>query len=75
MQVLKKRVGDIYVNPILGDLWVLNKIWSDEDTKDVWMLNLVNNDYQEQLANVAKFIKVGNIYDLVNEKLRKERKQ
>lgn len=72
MKVLKKRVGDIYVNPILGDLWILNKIWSDEDNKEVWMLNLVNNDYQERLDYVDKFIKVGNIYDLVNEKLRKE---
>lgn len=74
MKVLKKRIGDIYLNPLFRDLWILNKIWDDEEKKDVWMLNLVNDDLQEELRYVDKFIKVGNIYDLVNEKLKEEDK-
>ncbi len=75
MRVIRKRVGDIYLNPLFGDLWILNKIWNDEEQKEVWMLNLVNNDYQEQLKYVDKFIKLGNIYDLIEDKLKKEGKQ
>lgn len=74
MRVIRKRVGDIYLNPLFGDLWILNKIWNDEEQKEVWTLNLVNEDCQEQLKYVDKFIKLGNIYDLVEDKLKKEGK-
>lgn len=74
MRVIKKRVGDIYINPVMGDIWILNYIWSHEEEKDVWMLNLVNEDCQEQLKYVKGFIRVGNIYDLLNEKYNKKAK-
>ena len=65
MRVFKKRIGDIYLNPVMCDLWILNKIWNEEAQKEVWTLNLVNADYQEELKNVKNFQKVGNIYDFV----------
>ena len=74
MRAIKKRVGDIYLNPVMGDIWILNKIWDSEEEKDVWMLNLVNEDCQEQLKYVKGFIKLGNIYDLLEEKYKKEAK-
>lgn len=74
MRAYKKRIGDIYLNPVMGDIWILNKIWDSEEEKDVWMLNLVNEDCQEQLKYVKGFIKLGNIYDLLEEKYKKETK-
>ena len=64
----KNKIGDIYYNPIAGDLWFLNKIWSDEEAKEVWTLNLINDDLKEQLKYVKGFIKIGNIYDMINER-------
>ena len=72
MKVFKKRVGDIYYNPFFGDLWFLNKIWNKDEKKDVWTLNLINDDEQEQLKYVVGFIKIGNVYDMVNEELEQE---
>lgn len=72
MKSFRKRVGDIYLNPLMSDLWILNKIWNKEEGKEVWTLNLVNDDCQEELKYVVGFIKVGNIYDLVNEKLKEK---
>jgi len=69
MRVFKKRVGDIYLNPLFCDLWILNKIYNHEEKKEVWTLNLVNDDCQELLKYVDGFIKVGNIYDLVEKEL------
>ena len=74
MKVLKKRVGDIYYNPYANDLWILNKIWNSEEEKEVWTLNLVHDDCQEELRYVKGFIKVGNIYDLISEKLESRNK-
>ena len=73
MKVKNKRVGDIYFNPLACDLWILNKIWNEEYQKEVWTLNLVHTDFQECLRNVEKFIKVGNIYDLVFEKIERDK--
>lgn len=75
MRVKNKRVGDIYVNPVMGDIWILNYIWSNEEEKDVWMLNLVNEDCQEQLKYVRDFIKIGNIYDLLEKEYGSKEKQ
>lgn len=72
MKVWKKRVGDIYLNPMWGDLWILNKIWNDDEGKEVWTLNLVNDDLQEELRYVEGFIKLGNIYDICDEIMERE---
>ena len=72
MKVWKKRVGDIYLNPMWGDLWILNKIWNDDEGKEVWTLNLVNDDLQEELRCVEGFIKLGNIYDICDEIMERE---
>lgn len=69
VRVKNKRVGDIYLNPLLGDLWLLNKIYYPEYKKEKWTLNLINDDWKEELEVVKGFIKVGNIYDLVEEHL------
>jgi hypothetical protein len=66
MKAKNKRVGDIYLNTLAGDLWVLNKIY-DENDKYVWTLNLINNDYKTPLSEVKGFIKLGNIYDMIND--------
>lgn len=73
MKVWKKRVGDIYINPMWGDLWILNKIWNDDDKKEVWTLNLVNDDLSEELKYVEGFIKIGNIYDICSKLVEEER--
>ena len=68
MRVNKKRVGDIYLNTLFGDIWILNKIWNDVEQKEEWTLNLVNDDCQELLKYVKGFKKIGNIFDLLEEK-------
>ena len=65
---MKKKIGDIYYNPYAGDLWFLNKIWDNSENKDVWTLNLIHDDYREQLKDVEGFVRIGNIYDMINEK-------
>ena len=65
---MKKKIGDIYYNPYAGDLWFLNKIWDNSENKDVWTLNLIHDDYREQLKVVEGFVRIGNIYDMINEK-------
>ena len=72
MRVRNKRVGDIYVNTVLGDLWFLNKIYNSEEEKEVWTLNLIDNDHQVPLAYVDGFIKIGNIFDMIEEKFGEE---
>ena len=69
-----KKIGDIYINPMMGDLWILNKLWNEEKEKYVWTLNLIHYDLQEELENVRGFEKIGNIYDLIkeNKKLKEE---
>lgn len=67
MKAKNKRVGDIYVNTVMGDLWFLNKIYDPDEDKEVWTLNLIDNDHQVPLAAVGGFIKIGNIYDMVND--------
>lgn len=61
-------IGDIFLNPVMGDLWFLNKVWDDDEQEEVWMLNLINDDCQERFDVVVGFIKMGNIYDWVKEK-------
>lgn len=59
------KVGDIFLNPVMFDLWILRKdIFEDED-EESWVLSLVNFDYVEKLENVKNFKKIGNIYDLL----------
>lgn len=70
MRVIKKRVGDIYYNPMFGDIWVLKKVWRDEYNKEIWLLSLINNDYDEELRFVKGFVKIGNIYDLCKDKIK-----
>ena len=69
-----KKIGDIYINPMMGDLWILNKLWNEEKEKYVWTLNLIHYDLQEEVENVRGFEKIGNIYDLIkeNKKLKEE---
>lgn len=69
MRVFKKKVGDIYLNPLWGDFWLLKKIYDSEKEKDIWILELLNDDYYEELANVKDFKKIGNIYDMIKEKM------
>lgn len=69
MKVLKKRMGDIYLNPLWGDFWILKKIWNSEKKKNIWILELINDDYYEELENVEYFKKIGNIYDFITNEL------
>ena len=61
-------IGDIFLNPMMGDLWFLNKVWDDDEQEEVWMLNLINADCQERFDVVVDFVKIGNIYDWFDEK-------
>lgn len=71
MRAVRKRVGDIYFNPFMGDIWVLRKEWKNEYNKEIWLLRLINNDYDEEEFRFVKgFVKVGNIYDLCADKIK-----
>ena len=72
MRVFRKKVGDIYLNPLWGDFWLLKKIYDREKQKDIWVLELLDDDYYEELANVKDFKKIGNIYDMIKEKIESE---
>lgn len=69
MRAIKKRVGDIYYNPMFGDIWVLRKEWKDEYNKEIWVLVLVHHDWEEEFRFVKGFVKIGNIYDLCADKI------
>ena len=69
MKAKNKKVGDIYINPISCDLWFLNKIYYSEEQKEKWTLNLIHDDWQEELEAVSGFIKVGNIYEMLNNEI------
>lgn len=59
------KVGDIFFNPLARDLWFLNKCYYEDDKKDKWTLNLIHTDYRVELAEVDRFIKIGNIYEIL----------
>lgn len=61
------KVGDIYLNPIALDLWILRKGFVEDYDNEQWVLSLVHDDLVEEFVGVCGFIKIGNIYDLVEE--------
>lgn len=69
VKVKKKEIGDIYMNPVMMDLWFLRKEYNEEKKKDVWVLQLVHDSYYEELENVVGFIKMGNIYQMLNKNI------
>ena len=71
MKVKKKRNGDIYLNPVWCDLWVLYK-GLNEDNKNTWLLSLIGENLIEELKYVEGFIYVGNIYDMCYDKLKEK---
>ena len=66
------KVGDIYLNPIMLDLWILKKGFIEDYDNEQWLLSLVHDDLVEEYIGVKDFIKLGNIYELVEEKIREE---
>ena len=66
------KVGDIYLNPIMLDLWILRKGFTEDYDNEQWLLSLVHDDLVEEYIGVKGFIKLGNIYELVEEKIREE---
>lgn len=76
MKITKNmKIGDIYINPLLGDLWILRKGYPNDYDHEEWVLALVHTDYEEEYLMVKDFIKVGNIYDIVGDKVLKELKE
>ena len=69
MRAKNKSIGDIYYNPMAMDFWFLNKVYYEDYKKEKWTLNLIHNDYQVLFAEVAGFIKVGNLFDLITSKI------
>lgn len=69
MKARNKKVGDIYINPISSDLWFLNKIYYPQEQKEKWTLNLIHDDCQEELDAVLGFIKIGNIYKMLDNEI------
>lgn len=66
------KVGDIYLNPVMLDLWILRKGFIEDYDNEQWLLSLVHDDLVEEYIGVKGFIKLGNIYELVEEKIREE---
>lgn len=66
------KVGDIYLNPIMLDLWILRKGFIEDYDNEQWLLSLVHDDLVEEYIGVKGFVKLGNIYELVEEKIREE---
>lgn len=58
------KVGDIYLNPLAEDLWILRKDYIEDYDNEQWVLSLVHTDYVVEYAEVDKFIKLGNIYEV-----------
>lgn len=72
MKIIKDmKVGDIYLNPLIQDLWILRKEYIEdlENDNEKWVLALINDDYTEDFEAVANFVKVGNIYELLQENI------
>ena len=69
MKVKNKRTGDVFLNPIMGDLWILRQDYDREKDKDIWVLQLVHSDIVEELQYVKGFARIGNIYDMVAKEL------
>lgn len=65
MKLKKPRVGDIYINPVMGDLWILKKDYDIETDKEVWVFSLVHDSYEDLASNVSGFARIGNIYEMV----------
>ena len=64
------NIGDIYLNPIAQDLWILRKDYTeDDDSDEQWILQLVHDDYYEKYIYVKDFVRIGNLYELVEEYL------
>lgn len=57
------KVGDIYLNPCMQDLWILRKRYTVKD-KSEWVLVLIHDDYEVDYEEVKDFIKLGNIYEI-----------
>ena len=73
MKITKNmKVGDIYLNPFMCDLWILRKDYVEDYDNEQWVLQLVHSDYTEEYFNANGFIKIGNIYELVGEYLKGE---
>lgn len=66
------KVGDIFLNPTMLDLWILRKGFIEDYDNEQWLLSLVHDDLVEEYIGVKDFIKLGNIYELVEEKIREE---
>ena len=58
------KVGDIYLNPLAEDLWILRKDYTEDYDNEQWVLSLVHTDYVVKYIEVDKFIKLGNIYEV-----------
>ena len=58
------RVGDIYLNPVMEDLWILRQDYIEDLDHEQWVLSLVHSDYTEDYRCVKGFIKIGNIYEV-----------
>ena len=64
------KIGDIYLNPIALDLWILKKGFFEDYDNEQWILSLVHDNLEERYLYVKGFIKLGNIYELVEEKIK-----
>lgn len=64
------RIGDIFLNPIMRDLWILRRDIFEDEKEESWVLSLVHCDLIEKYDYVKDFIKVGNIYDLLNNQIK-----
>jgi len=60
------KVGDIYLNPVAADLWILRKGFPNDYDNEEWVLSLVHTDYEEEYLAVKDFIKLGNIYEIIS---------
>lgn len=61
----KYKIGDILFNPSACDLWIVSERYNEEKSKDELFIVLVHSDYFENIEIANSFIKVGNIYELV----------
>lgn len=65
MKITKNmKVGDIYLNPVMEDLWILRQDYIEDLDHEQWILQLIHSDYTEDYRCVKGFIKLGNIYEV-----------
>ena len=66
---MQYKVGDILYNPAFGDIWLVSERYNEGNEEDELYLKKVDYDYDEDIYVPQGFIRIGNIYDMIEQSL------